>query len=123
MESPTYLAGKTWIQEVKDDIEDFIYDNEKGYYDEYADEYRYKYFSKKTMGEYRKALKLLKKVEVYIDCIYGLQEGDEYFFCVTEDQKLFHKRLKEMRAGRIDAIVLEETPPCVRGCAEQLNLS
>lgn len=109
MKSPEYLKGKQCIEELIDSIEMMVHEGKHGFYSEYEEMQYDGWFSKKTLAEFRKSIKLLKKVDVYLDCMYGLVEADEEYFCTTQEQELFHKKLREKCQG-----VKEETLPCVR---------
>lgn len=61
---------------------------DKEYFEKYPEEkYHYKY-SDKTIEEFKKAIDIIKLVEVYIQRIDWLLSGDD-------GEESFHKRLKE----------------------------
>ena len=98
--SSEYLKGKEWIKEIVVALERSVDDGVNGFELEYDDSYVEGYFSKKTAKEFKNAIRLIKRVDAYLDCMYGMLEVDEGYWDATENQELFHKRLKELGARR-----------------------
>ena len=91
MESKEYVNGKKCIKELIQALEIEVSEGKYGFEDDDGILVYGGWFSKKTVAEFKNAIRLLKRVDAYIECTYGLVEGDDRFFCTTKNQELFHK--------------------------------
>ncbi len=74
------------ISQIAESIESLIYRNDSKEKNEYGDSLGYG-FSKETIKEFEKAVKILKEAAVYAQRIDWLVSGDD-------GEETFHKRLK-----------------------------
>lgn len=74
------------ISQIAESIESLIYQNDSKEKNEYGDSLGYG-FSKETIQEFEKAVKILKEAAVYAQRIDWLVSGDD-------GEETFHKRLK-----------------------------
>lgn len=74
------------ISQIAESIESLIYQNDSKEKNEYGDSLGYG-FSKETIHEFEKAVKILKEAAVYAQRIDWLVSGDD-------GEETFHKRLK-----------------------------
>ena len=75
------------LQEISDSIEQVIHEFERGDKSEWGDYPKWNFQNPQTIGEFRKAIELLKIAQIYAGRIDWLLSGDD-------GEENFHERLK-----------------------------